>query len=126
MRPFIFVCRSMFLVLVDYDRLTLDVVYDDGFAASINGVSMTGANSPAQCWRMIVHRCLNNTGGLFVDDWQQSETPFVVDNQAGTAPSFLDAGGGDTFVRMVYNGEGNNNRNHMHWDRTSTGVVFNG
>ena len=104
---------------IEYDRLTLHTLYDDGYVAYVNGSQVATDNAPVSpTWNDSALG--DNSGGLLIDDWEQSETPFVVDVQSAPAPSFLQDAG-DTFVRLVFNGSGGN-RNHIHFDRTDVGA----
>lgn len=102
-----------------FDRLSLDMLYDDGYQAYLNGVAIAADNVPASLTYNAT--ALNdNSGGLYVEDWDASETHYDIVNLSST-PAATISNNGDTFMRLVYNGA-KSNKNYVHFDRTDAGA----
>lgn len=104
---------------VDYDRLNLETIYDDGYLAYLNGVVVSSDNVPLNPG-FDASALNDNSAGLDIEHWAVPETHFdIVNISAQIAATMVE--GNNTFVRLVYNGTGNN-RNYVHFDRTDVGA----
>ena len=101
-----------------FDSLRLDIAYDDGFVAYLNGTPVCDANAPASpVWNSSAPA--ENSGGLVVNDYAAPETAFALVNHNSTPATIV--GGADPHLRLIYNGT-NNNHNSIHFDRTDLGA----
>jgi hypothetical protein len=101
----------------DFDSLRLDMAYDDGFAAYLNGTAVDLGNAPASpVWNATA--LAGNSGGLVVNNFAAPETGLALVNHSSTPASII--AGADPHLRLVYNGTGSNH-NSIHFNRTDLG-----
>ncbi|MFM1558003.1 MAG: CotH kinase family protein [Roseibacillus sp.] len=102
----------------DVSSLQLNLNFDDGFVAYLNGTAICDSNAPASpLWNSTA--TAENSGGFTVGDWSAPEPSYALVNHSGTAAAIL--GGGNPYLRMIYSGV-NGNHNSVHFDRTDIGA----
>ena len=101
----------------DFDSLSIQMTYDDGFSLYLNGSPLDAFNAPANpSWNSTA--LSENAGGLAISDFSPSETNFALTNHSATPASII--AGANPYLRLIYNGA-TGNHNSIHFDRTDIG-----
>ncbi|CAN5436816.1 hypothetical protein BH23VER1_BH23VER1_31570 [soil metagenome] len=105
--------------ILPIDDLRLDLRFDDGAVAYINGTLVATSNAPdSPAWDAAAP---SDGQGFTVDDFAPPEPSYQLVNFSGPAATIQTGPGSDRFVRLAYNGQGNT-RNAIHFERAIVGA----